>query len=168
MSSAHRFCFALALLALILGGMPVSLSAAEPVGQSAPAPRPEVGVSIEESGSNPQLGAYYEQFAAEVRRRWQIPTGNVPLRLRLQGYVTHLGEAQNVEVVETTGVPVVDKAAIRAFEQAASVRPLPSAFAGDRQFIRLTMVTSPSDVDTAKPVKAVNFDPFLADLNKRV
>lgn len=86
----------------------------------------------------PDFGPYMRDLQDRIKRRWEPPRGNESKRVVLLFKIAKDGRLLKVTIVKGSGLPVADKAALDAVENAAPFKPLPPEFRGSDVEIQFT------------------------------
>jgi TonB family protein len=69
---------------------------------------------------------YLKDLQRRIKRAWFPPKGNESKPVVVEFKVHKMGELSNLKLIQNSGVALSDQAALRAVENAAPFRPLPS------------------------------------------
>jgi TonB family protein len=69
---------------------------------------------------------YMEDVSKRIKRAWFPPKGNESKRVKVAFHVARDGQASNLHIILSSGLPEADAAALKAVENASPLRPLPA------------------------------------------
>ncbi len=115
----------------------------EPAPRTAPSEEPAPGVepstgtdvaTVKTTGVQFPHPAYLRNIVAQIHRRWQRPSGNVPLRAEVLFFIHRNGSISNFQFIKRSGSFAFDLEAQGAIEEASNRRafgPLPEGYHAD-------------------------------------
>lgn len=84
-------------------------------------------------GNNSLAGWYVRQLEQRIARNWlkaRLGSVTVPIITRVSFKILPDGQIQNVQILESSDNPYVDRAALRAIQASSNLPPLPMEFQG--------------------------------------
>lgn len=123
------------------------------------APEPKNAAAMTENNENPTVkismsygvmtaeafpdeGAYMGDLYRRVKRAWFPPPGNMPITVEVSFTVHKDGQKTRLRVASSSGLRIVDSAALKAVENASPFRPFPGMFP-DELTIKFTFDYNP-------------------------
>ena len=88
------------------------------------------GLTFDQPGFN--YPYYYERVKIAIETNWFKPTATIPTSPVVHFSIQKDGTITDVELVTSSGLPFVDRAAVRAVVAASPLPPLPGDFLGGR------------------------------------
>lgn len=115
------------LLAAIGVGIFSLLHFTQPSNVHSVAPAPPPVVAQKETGVDVDFGPYMQNLQRTIKRNWFPPKGQESQRVVVRFVVEKAGKLSNLRLQKSSGIAVVDQAALSAINNAASAfKPLPA------------------------------------------